>query len=212
MKKFLFLGACVASLAVASSSALAAVDYGQESTLSVEVNEALTELTVKTDLKGDGQKTLLMTGSDDFIYYIDQAAAGTGIFSDLELRLQEDTDKLQPGTYTVKVGNDQSTALLTATVTITEDSTALKKTVKYGDVNGDSAINGVDASLVLQRYVGSLSNFVDSDNAVIPDKVGDVNGDDSVNGVDASLILQNYVGSLSNFVDSENNILTDFEY
>lgn len=212
MKKFLFLGACVASLAVASSSALAAVDYGQENTLSVEINDALTELTVKTDLKGDGQKTLLMTGSDDFIYYIDQAAAGTGIFSDLELRLQEDTDKLQPGTYTVKVGNDQSTALLTATVTITEDSTTPKKTVKYGDVNGDGSINATDATLVLKKTVGTVENFTDADKKVIPEKVGNVNGDTAINATDATLILKKTVGTIETFTDANNNALIEFEY
>ena len=49
MKKFLLLGACVASIAV-SSSALAAVTYGDESNLAVEVNSTETAVSVTSGL------------------------------------------------------------------------------------------------------------------------------------------------------------------
>lgn len=214
MKKILCLGACVASLAMASSSAFAAVSYGQEDTLSVSLNDALTTITVDaTGFGTTGQRSLLVTGdSDSFIYYIDQAASATDIFSALELRLQDNTTALQPGKYTVKVGNDQKTQLLTATFEITDQGTVTKKTVAYGDVNGDTYVNTTDATLVLKKFAGLVTKFEDSTGNEIPDTAGDVNGDTYVNTTDATLILKKFAGLVTKFEDSTGKELTEIEY
>lgn len=214
MKKILCLGACVASLAMASSSAFAAVSYGQEDTLSVRLNDALTTITVDaTGFGTTGQRSLLVTGdSDSFIYYIDQAASATDIFSALELRLQDNTTALQPGKYTVKVGNDQKTQLLTATFEITDQGTVTKKTVAYGDVNGDTYVNTTDATLVLKKFAGLVTKFEDSTGNEIPDTAGDVNGDTYVNTTDATLILKKFAGLVTKFEDSTGKELTEIEY
>lgn len=215
MKKILCLGACVASLAMASSSAFAAVNYGQEDTLSVSLNDALTTITVDaTGFGTTGQRSLLVTGdSDSFIYYIDQAASATDIFSALELRLQDNTTALQPGKYTVKVGNDQKTQLLTATFEITDQGTVTKKKVKYGDVDGDGSFSVSDSSLMLQKIVGKIDNFTDTNNEIIPIGAADVDGDGSLSVSDSSLVLQRIVGKIDKFTSTTTQEeLVDFEY
>jgi uncharacterized protein YkwD len=60
-----------------------------------------------------------------------------------------------------------------------------------GDVNGDSKVNAVDASLVLADYAATGSGKPSSFSAVQRTKA-DVNGDEAVNAVDASQILSVY--------------------
>lgn len=61
----------------------------------------------------------------------------------------------------------------------------------YGDVNGDSKVNAVDASLVLADYAATGSGKSSSFSAGQRAKA-DVSGDDAVNAVDASQILSIY--------------------
>ncbi len=58
--------------------------------------------------------------------------------------------------------------------------------VKLGDVNGDGAVNPLDATEILKAVVG-LRDPIDV-------KVGDVNADGAVNQLDATKILKDYVG------------------
>lgn len=60
-----------------------------------------------------------------------------------------------------------------------------------GDVNGDYAVNAIDASLVLQNYAYAATNppFEQMESFVW---AADVNSDGNVNAVDASKILQYY--------------------
>lgn len=222
MKKLLFLGACVASLVV-STSALAAVSYGENDTLSitspaVDATGNITSISVDTSGFGTtGQMTVLVLNGTDTttidqnnIMYIDQAAAGTDIFQNMGLLLPENATTLPNGSYTIMVGNDQGAAIKKAVLTISAD--VQKQTGTYGDVNGDGSIDSADSSLVLQKYVKLINGFTKADSSALPDKVGDVNADNSVDSADSSLILQKYVKLIDGFKDASGNPLTTFEY
>jgi hypothetical protein len=64
--------------------------------------------------------------------------------------------------------------------------------VDYGDVNGDGAIDIVDALMTAQHYVGmTVDPFIDN--------AADVNCDQDINIIDALLIAQFYVGLIPEF-------------
>ena len=225
MKKILFLGACVASLAIASSSAFAAVTYGQDDTLTITnpaANSTDPVTSISVDASGfgtTGQMTVLvLDGTDstnitaDKILYIDQDDAGTNIFQNMGLKLPEGETKLADGSYKIMVGNDQGAALLSAVMTISAGTVEDKKTVAYGDVNGDGEVSSFDSSLVLQKSVRLIDGFKDQENITIPDTVGDVNGDGEVSSFDSSLILQKSVRLIDGFKDQENKPLINLEY
>lgn len=206
MKKLLFLGACVASLVV-STSALAAVSYGNNDTLSitspaVDATGNITSISVDASGFGTtGQMTVLVLNGTDTttidqnkIMYIDQAAAGTGIFQNMGLLLPENATTLPNGSYTIMVGNDQGAAIKKAVLTISEDVQPV--TATYGDVDGDNYITGTDASYVAQESVGKLTTkpHPNGDAAFI--KAADVDGDTYITGTDASYIAQKSVGKL----------------
>lgn len=97
----------------------------------------------------------------------------------------------------------------------------LKETVSYtvsffsvrslglGDVDGDGAINAIDASLVLTEY-GQLSTNRPTTLTPKQNQDADVNKDGNVNAIDASLILAYYAyvstdgqGSFKDFLDKQ---------
>ena len=235
MKKFLLLGACVASIAV-SSSAFAAVNYGEETGLTISVNEAENAVSVTEGLPTEGQATVLVvkgnnpaTITQGDILFIDQDAAGTATFAkDMGLLLKAEDgsalEKLPAGTYTVKVGGDKVAAIAVKTFTVSDSATQDKKTVAYGNVNGDvddagnQRITIADASLVLQYTANMITEFKDQENNVMPVNVANVNGDLDDNGnqritiADSSLILQYTAGMIDGFKDQSNNPLTTLEY
>ena len=61
-----------------------------------------------------------------------------------------------------------------------------------GDVNGDGAVNSIDASLVMKNYVISSTKDGVPIFTEQQEKLGNVNGDISANAVDASLIMGYY--------------------
>ena len=63
----------------------------------------------------------------------------------------------------------------------------------WGDADGDGVVTPVDAMLVLQFYVGDITE------ADLNAAVCDVDGDGYVSPVDAMLILQHYVGDITEF-------------
>lgn len=67
--------------------------------------------------------------------------------------------------------------------------------VVYGDVNGDTSADTTDATLVLQYYANTLTEFPADGGAT----AADVNGDTSVDTTDATLILQYYANTLEKF-------------
>lgn len=222
MKKLLFLGACVASLVV-STSALAAVSYGESDTLSITspaVGTTGNITSISVDASGfgtTGQMTVLVLNGTDTttidqnkIMYIDQAAAGTDIFQNMGLLLPENATTLPNGSYTIMVGNDQGAAIKKAVLTISPDTQT--KSVAYGDVNGDTEITSLDSSLVLQRAAKLITGFEDQSSDAIPDGAGDVNGDTEVTSLDSSLILQRAAKLITGFEDQEGKALVTFTY
>lgn len=222
MKKLLFLGACVASLVV-STSALAAVSYGEDDTLSITspaVGATGNITSISVDASGfgtTGQMTVLVLDGTDTttidqnkIMYIDQAAAGTGIFQNMGLLLPENATTLPNGSYTIMVGNDQSAPIKKAVLTISEGTKP--KSVAYGDVNGDTEITSLDSSLVLQYVATVIDGFEDQSNVAIPINAGDVNGDTEVTSLDSSLILQRVATVIDGFEDQNGNPLVTFTY
>ena len=79
------------------------------------------------------------------------------------------------------------------------------KTVRFGDVNGDSAVNAADALAVLNYYVGNIELSAEMQIRA------DVNADKSVNSVDALEILRYTVGTIDRFKaeDSETVDVTE---
>jgi parallel beta-helix repeat protein len=64
---------------------------------------------------------------------------------------------------------------------------------RYGDVNGDGAVNARDATLVLQHVVG-LITFTPAQK-----EIGDVSGNGTISALDAAYILQYTVGLITAF-------------
>ncbi|MCD8195740.1 MAG: dockerin type I repeat-containing protein [Lachnospiraceae bacterium] len=64
-----------------------------------------------------------------------------------------------------------------------------------GDVNGDGEITPADATLVLKRYVDSITDSTDG----FTKEAADVDGDGEITPADATLILKYYVGSITEF-------------
>lgn len=220
MKKLLFLGACVASLAV-STSAFAAVTYGQNENLTVTANTDasgnVTSVSVDaTDFGTTGQKTVLVMKGDHTvtnppaveqqnIMYIDQTASGTGIFQNMGLITP--IAESENDVYTVMVGNDQGAGILKATFKnepVVDDYVSL--TGLYGDVNGDGSINATDSKALLNALVAGGSNKPGNCTYTLGTKLsvknsdsilvwGDYNGDTSVNATDSKSLLNALVAS-----------------
>jgi len=164
-------------------------------------NEELLDVTVEYDVAasvGDQITLLATTTSYDVqfdgdevtnIAYIDQiakpAAPAEG-FRSFNFKIVK-ADLGEDNRLYVKIGGTG----INTPATFDEEFDEGGTTIFYGDVNGDGEINAADASLVLQRFVGTLASFPAGE-----DIVGDVNGDGEVNAADASLILQYFVGTL----------------
>lgn len=214
MKKLLFLGACVASLAV-STSAFAAVTYGENTALTITANTDasgnVTSVSVDaTDFGTTGQKTVLVMKGDHTvtnppaveqqnIMYIDQTASGTGIFQNMGLITP--IAESENDVYTVMVGNDQGAAILKATFKnepVVDDYVSL--TGIYGDVNGDSEINATDSTSLLYALVAGGSTKPGNCAYTLGTKLaikgsdaqlvwGDYTGDNEVNATDSTSLL-----------------------
>jgi len=182
MKKLFLVGALAASMAF-SSSALAAVDYGQNENLTVSYDgTSLVSVTTNLSTYAGDQMTVLVLNNDDGsvedtdIMYIDQAAApsewkdGTMIFQDMGLLMPTEKDAegndvplatLPTGIYTVKVGgtNLDSASLLKATIVVSADEEKEEYKIMWGDSDGDGSIGPNDSSVILQRNVGGTTTF-----------------------------------------------------
>ena len=94
-------------------------------------------------------------------------------------------------------GEEEMTLFLTsndphfATISVPMHYGAEPPTYTLGDVNGDGAINTVDASMALQYYVDATENPLDATQLL----AADIDGNGVINTVDASMILRHYVGS-----------------
>ena len=210
MKKLFLAGVLTAAMAI-STSAFAAVSYGENDTLGVTYDPATNKVSVTTDLSTyNGQMTLLVLDkgasavTSDTILYIDQDAApeaGAKIFQDMGLKMPADVTTLPAGTYPVKVGSDDAslTALLVGNIIVTEDAGGKKITLVYGDVTGDDEANTDDGMAILSKMVGGplkvTGGAYDIGTAVTADFVyGDVTGDGEANTDDGMAILSKMVG------------------
>ena len=167
MKKLFLAGVLTAAMAI-STSAFAAVNYGEDDTLGVTYDPATNKVSVTTDLSGyNGQMTLLVLDKDasavtsDTILYIDQDAApetGAKIFQDMGLKMPADVTTLPAGTYPVKVGSDDAslTALLVGNIIITEDAGGKEIKFIFGDVNGGEYTGTADKDI---SYVTAADAF-----------------------------------------------------
>lgn len=196
MKKSLrnFVLACTAtaavSLALATSAFAADFPAG-----SLTYDQAAGTVTVAGTVfeSLSGQTTILiydkavenpaeLTG-DQILYINQDDAKNTTTFAGMGLK-----GGLQEGkTYVVKIGGENIDAdgILVGEVTVGEGGGI---TYKLGDVNNDEAIDGQDASLILQDFL-SISKL-EGPGAV----AADVNVDTAIDGQDASLVLQDFLG------------------
>jgi len=69
--------------------------------------------------------------------------------------------------------------------------------VIFGDVNGDGAINGIDAGTIVNVENYTLAWDSVTDTALI--RAGDINGDGSINGIDAGIMVnvENYLVNIN---------------
>ena len=214
MKKLFLAGVLTAAMAI-STSAFAAVSYGENDTLGVTYDPATNKVSVTTDLSTyNGQMTLLVLDKDasavtsDTILYIDQDAApeaGAKIFQDMGLKMPADVTTLPAGTYPVKVGSDDPslTALLVGNIIITEDAGGKKISFKWGDVNGSGSADAGDAADILAIKTGTVNEgpYVIGTDIVLKAggsfKWGDVNGSGSADAGDAADILAIKTGTVN---------------
>ena len=172
MKKLFLAGALCAAMAL-SSTAFAAVDYGENVNLQVTYDETQSTASITTDLSAyEGQMTVLILNADtseivaENIIYIDQTAAGEGIFQNMGVLLPEGADKLPAGTYYVKVGGENVESILVATFTISDGSEGREFTFTWGDVNGQDGLSQTDALDILSSFVGGSATVGTSEYAL----------------------------------------------
>lgn len=178
MKKILMAGVLAASMAV-SSSAFAAVEYGNADTLDLSYDAATNQVSVDMATPVDDgtttlaakyagkQLTVVVLDQDDDastivaseIMYIDQAEASTTIFQNMGLLLKDDATTLPVGTYDVKLGGEGITTLLVGQIIVEEDGPAgVQVNFKFGDVNGNGAVDATDAGNLLALAAGGAAD------------------------------------------------------
>ena len=127
---------------------------------------------------------------DTDIYYIDQTAAGAGIFQNVGIlggtNLKEGTS------YIVKIGGENiaESGIIVEKFTVSKSGT--KITRLYGDVNGDELVDTDDAIEIICYEIGLDSAF--DDGASWRETAGDVNMDEFVDTDDAIEIICYEIG------------------
>lgn len=204
MKKFMVTCAAVSAIAaVASVSAMAEAVYtadGNSLTYGLPTADAGTQMTVLVVPK-DAEVT------DENIYYIDQAEALTG-----SALLKG--DKLEDGTYVVKVGytSGGEFAIQSEEFTLGEVIPPVDTTdVLLGNVVGtDATINATDAQQVLKYYVTGTAGFAADPYKLVAANVAGT--DATINATDAQQILKYYVvGSVTTNVGKTAKVNANYE-
>lgn len=153
------------------------------STGTVYKDAAKLELSFTGDA-GEQYAVFLLEGSDvptqGSIKYIDQTEGSSVKFTVYPYDLSE------TGEYRLYVSSTSTGYKLVASFSVTDNWEEAPYTL--GDVNGDNAVNSVDALYVLQ-YNAYLIELNDTQK-----KAADVNSDNAINSVDALLILQKNAG------------------
>ena len=204
MKKLFLVGALAASMAF-SSSALAAVNYGEANSIAATLNEDGT-ISVTTTLADEtitsGQLTILVldkdidevitneetgettkvTFDDSNIMYIDQASVtDNAVFENMGLLNPNEAE-----TAYIRVGSDLGINIMTAELALVEEE---GPTYLLGDVNMDTSINMGDAAAILNHFMGD-AEITDATAKL----AADVNVDTSINMGDAAAILNHFMG------------------
>lgn len=165
------IGALAAGLATSAMAMTATYDAG---TVTIVAEEG--------DKVASTEKTLLILNND----------ATTVTESDIvQIDQSEDiasvpVGELAKGTYYVRVGGDGN--IDTAQFTVGSTSPYNDPTIKLGDANGDTYVDGADANRVINYAVGDATLEGDYYQAA------DANDDGYVDGGDANKIVQYSVG------------------
>lgn len=204
--------------AIASASSVFAADYADQvvKLTDSEKAETLTDTTAQYTVVIVDKKTgnEAVTLSADDLYYINQGTSADTFWTNMGTKTA-----LTDGDYTIRIGSNVENFTVKEyyfTVATVDNKTTY--TVKYGDVNDDDSVNGVDATLVLKYSVAATENkkFTSSrGKGEMPAAVGDINDDGSTNGVDATLILKYSVAATENkkFISSKTSEeLTTYKY
>ena len=164
---------------------------------------------VKSDLSAyTGQMTILIipesiytsnaTIADKDIYYIDQTAAGAGIFQNVGIlggtNLKEGTS------YIVKIGGENiaESGIIVEKFTVAKTETGTE--YKVGDVDGNGSITIGDVTTLIDKVLNKITYFTTTSNDVIPYLVGDVDGNGSIT-----------IGDVTTAIDRVLNKIADFE-
>jgi len=176
MKKLFLVGALAASMAF-SSSALAAVNYGEANSIAATLNEDGT-ISVTTTLADEtitsGQLTILVldkdidevitneetgettkvTFDDSNIMYIDQASVtDNAVFENMGLLNPNEAE-----TAYIRVGGDLGINIMTAELALVEEEEGTPVKFLLGDVNNSGAVDGIDALDIMSFSVNTSLN------------------------------------------------------
>ena len=127
---------------------------------------------VKSDLSAyTGQMTILIipesiytsnaTIADKDIYYIDQTAAGAGIFQNVGIlggtTLKENTS------YIVKIGGENiaESGIIVEKFTVAKTATGTETEIIWGDVNTENGVELGDANAIVHYILGTADTFGD---------------------------------------------------
>jgi len=174
------------------------VDPGSDSSVTVKPDDKSQVFTVTKTGASDGQLYLVMIQKGDAtakptaenLYYLNVEKASGTTFT-----MQAYPKDLDDGTYVVYLsdysGSNNGARKQVATITVDGNGDIL-----YGDVNGDTKVNGKDR-IILSRFLAGWSEYgedkTDENYKVIKDNA-DVNQDSKVNGKDRIILSRHLAG------------------
>ena len=178
MKKLIAVGAAAAmSMAmcvnVFAESEVKNADKAGYATGAATYSETITakdgtQMTVVVFKKVDTAETV----SNANIEYINQDTANTSLYAGMKtkndlLAVGEDGTATYAGDYIIRVGYydaEGTWRLAQGSFTVDTKAIGTKITLSYGDVNGNDELEPLDVSLLLQKSIGLVTDFVDSSN------------------------------------------------
>jgi len=179
---------------------------GQKDKTKITQGEAVTLTLYRTEsVYGKETDKVLLPNTDVYYisadaYYGQKLTENTGIdganwvkagSTNAEGKITLPSD-LQPGTYYVSSMGVDGGYQITPAAFVLKVTKSLGNVI-LGDVNGDEAVDSVDAVLVLKKHAQTLTQS-EFDNLA-----ADVNDDGAVDSVDAVLILKRHAGLIPSF-------------
>ena len=209
---FLTCAAVVGISAVFAANAFAAETNVIENDAGFSKTEGT--YSVKSDLSAyTGQMTILIipesiytsnaTIADKDIYYIDQTAAGAGIFQNVGIlggtTLKENTS------YIVKIGGENiaESGIIVEKFTVAKTATGTETEIIWGDVNTENGVELGDVNAIVHYILGTADTFGDY---TVGQEVGgivwgDINTENGVELGDANAIVHYILGTADTFGD-----------